>query len=343
MLGHLNMCMRKNSVILFCVLLLVRFTVVSQENKPIQFSALFYNVENLFDTLDNPSKQDNDFLPQSKKKWNTWKYYTKLKDISQVIVAAGKWHSPDIVGLCEVETAACLWDLTHKTNLSRLEYSYIHYESPDNRGIDVALLYKPEKFSIVTSYPIRVSHDSLQLLTRDVLYVKGIMHATNDTLHVFVCHFPSRTGGEAKSEHKRIHAARVVRRAIDSIYLVHSYSANVLVMGDCNDSPQNISIAKILQARAYSTACPHCLVSVVDSTFPGTHYYKGEWSNLDQTIVSTQLYTTYVVKQTIVREAFLTKPVKGSTNVQPYRTYNGSYYAGGNSDHFPVVIEFFGK
>jgi len=339
----MNMYMRKSRLVVVCLYVLLYSSVQSQENKSIVFSALFYNVENLFDTIDNPLKNDNDFLPDSKKKWNTWKYYTKLTDISQVIVAAGQWHSPDIVGLCEVETAACLWDITHKTNLSRLQYSYIHYESPDNRGIDVGLLYNPATFSVLESYPICVSNDSLQLLTRHVLYVKGIMRTVSDTLHVFVCHFPSRMGGEAKSEHKRIHAARVVRKAIDSLYAAHSQVQHVLVMGDFNDSPQNSSISDFLQARAFTSNCPHCLVSVVDTTFPGTHYYKGEWSNLDQTMVSTALFNSYRVKQTIVREAFLTKSKKGSTQIQPYRTYNGQYYAGGNSDHLPVIIQFLEK
>lgn len=324
------------------MLLFTVFFGFSQESKKEVFSAMFYNVENLFDTIDTPLKQDSDFLPTSKRQWNTPKYYKKLRNISQVIMAAGEWHVPDIIGLCEVETATCLWDITHKTNLSRLEYSYIHYESPDKRGIDVALLYNTNTCKVLHSNPIRVSSDSIRLQTRDILYAKLLVRSSNDTIHVFICHFPSRMGGEAKSEPKRIHAARLLRAAIDSIFCINN-SANIVVLGDFNDSPQNTSISKVLQAVAYTPGCSQCIVSVVDSSLAGTHYYKGEWSYLDQSMVSSHLYSMYTVTQTIVNHSFLFKTNQRSNTVQPYRTYNGTYYSGGYSDHLPIVLRLYSK
>ena len=339
----MNIFMKLNNILVCLVLVFSISSVFSQESQKLVFSAMFYNVENLFDTTDNPMTQDNDFLPESKKQWNTPKYYVKLRNISRVIVAAGKWHVPDIIGLCEVETADCLWDLTHKTNLSRLEYSYIHYESLDNRGIDVALLYNPQTFTVLSSKPIRVCNETLNLKTRDILYVKGIVMSTQDTLHVFVCHFPSRMGGQAKSESKRVFAANVLRKAIDSVQSLYMNNAHILVMGDCNDGPQNRSISEVLHAGIYNKECSSCMVSVIDSTFSGTHLYKGEWNYLDQTIVSNYLYSSYILKQTIIRESFITQTTKNNSQIQPYRTYTGAYFTGGYSDHFPVLLQIFNK
>ena len=155
-------------------------------SQEIDFLAMSYNVENLFDTIDNPIKNDNEFLPSSERNWNSYRYQKKLTDISKVIVAAGsEWHNPDVVGLCEVENDTCLRDLLNRTNLHKLHYNYIHYESEDQRGIDVALLYNEQTFTPLFHQPIRITFEDLSRKTRDVLYVKGFAKSINTLRKIF--------------------------------------------------------------------------------------------------------------------------------------------------------------
>lgn len=325
-----------NILIILCIVgLFSLVTFGKQQKSDGPFSLLFYNVENLFDTIDDPTKNDNEFLPQSKKEWNTYKYYKKLTHISQVIFAASEWNMPDIIGLCEVENATCLFDLTHKTNLAHKEYSFVHYDSPDARGIDVALIYQPKTFKVLHSHAISLSNKDMRLRTRDILYVKGIVRNTLDTLHIFVCHFPSKLGGASKSEPKRIFAAQVLRTAIDSIYST-TPQPYIIAMGDFNDEHTSTPIVNTLNATHFDTTCHSCLVSVIDDTFPGSYNYRGTWSRLDQTILSREAYTAFAPTQTIVRPPFITKTNK--KDIIPYRTYNGPHYIGGYSDHFPIVL-----
>ncbi|MDR0941050.1 MAG: hypothetical protein LBM68_02360, partial [Bacteroidales bacterium] len=271
-----------------------------------QFSILFYNVENLFDTIDDPVKNDVDFLPSSPKQWNTFTYYNKLNNISKVIIASGAWHTPDIIGVAEVENKTCLIDLTRKTALSRKPYEVVHHNSPDRRGIDVALLYNPRTFIVLHSQPLSVFFDTSKVsTTRDVLYVKGCVKVNNDTLHLFVCHFPSRLGGKTATDAKRAAAAAVVRSAIDSIQAQNA-EARIVIMGDFNDSPIDESIAKVLQTNTlYNDTCVQCLTNILDRHAAGTHSYKNEWSFLDQTIVSNAVVRNYSIQSTVQQHDFL--------------------------------------
>ncbi len=290
----------------------------------------------MYDTINDPSTNDEDFLPTSPKKWNTFTYYNKLNNICKVIIASGKWHAPDIIGVAEVENKNCLFDLTRKTALSRLQYEIVHHDSPDRRGIDVALLYNTETFEVILSHNFPVIFDKEQFsTTRDVLYVKGRFRATSDSLHLFVCHFPSRRGSKMATDAKRAAAARVVRSAIDSIQK-QNFEAQIVIMGDFNDSPTDASIAKIMNVN--NDTCSTCLTNVIDRRAQGTHCYKNEWAFLDQTIVSNAVVRNYSVQSQVQQHDFLLETNKKTGVQTPFRSYKGTFYTRGYSDHLPVML-----
>jgi len=309
-----------------------------------QFSILFYNLENLYDTIDDPTKNDDDFLPTSPKKWNTFTYYNKLNNISKVIIASGAWHTTDIIGVAEVENKNCLLDLTHKTALSRKQYEIVHYDSPDGRGIDVALLYNPQTFEVTYSQALPVYFGNSQIsTTRDILYVKGCMKATYDSLHVFVCHFPSRLGGKTASDAKRAAAAQVLRKTVDSIQTQNA-EARIVIIGDFNDTPTDESIAKILKAHtAYNDTCMNCLTNIIDHRAQGTYCYKNEWYFLDQTIVSNAVVRNYSVLSRVQQHDFLLETNQKTGTKTPKRSYKGTFYTKGYSDHLPVLLSLWYK
>jgi len=304
-----------------------------------QFSILFYNLENLYDTIDDPMKNDDDFLPSSPRKWNTFTYYNKLNNIGKVIIASGAWHTPDVIGVAEVENKHCLLDLTHKTALSRKEYEIVHYDSPDRRGIDVALLYNPKTFEVTHSQNLPVYFDKSHIsTTRDILYVKGCIKATSDSLHVFVCHFPSRLGGRTASDSKRAAAAQVLRKTIDSIQ-TQNPEARIVITGDFNDTPGDESIAKVLKAHtAYNDTCMNCLTNIIDRHAQGTHCYKNEWAFLDQTIVSNAVVRNYLIMSRVQQHDFLFETNQKTGAKTPKRSYKGTFYTKGYSDHLPVLL-----
>lgn len=304
-----------------------------------QFDILFYNVENLFDTIDNPQKNDEDFLPTSPRKWNTFAYYNKINNVSKVIIASGAWHTPDIVGIAEVEDRNCLFDLTHKTALARKNYEFVHYNSPDNRGIDVALLYNPQTFKVLQSQALSVVFNRTGMSpTRDVLYVKGCVIENNDSLHVFVCHFPSRLGGKTATDFKRATAAQVVRKTIDSIQTKNA-DARIVIMGDFNDSPKDESIAKVLNVNTiYNDTCVKCLTNILDQNSEGTHCYKQEWSFLDQTMVSNAVVRNYSIESRVQQHDFLLETNAKTGAKSPKRSFKGAFYTKGYSDHLPVLL-----
>lgn len=335
-----------NIFLTFCILNLCCFA-----QQP-DFLFMSYNVENLFDTIDNPHKNDDEFLPTSDRKWNSYRYHKKLRDIAKVIVAAGQdWHNPDVIGLCEVENDTCLKDLIRKTNLSKLHYKYIHYESEDARGIDVALLYNEQTFKPIFHQPLRVVFDDdTSRKTRDILFVTGIMLATKDTVHIFECHFPSRRGGKVESEPYRMAAARVVRNKIDSIYSKNGFSY-VLVSGDFNDSRSDKSIEAGLGAirteeltasrnKYGGKFCVNCLINLYSPNAEGTHKFQGEWEFLDQAMVSEALSDHYTIQYNVLQNEFLLKKSEKTGESSPYRTYLGPFYKGGISDHLPIVVSF---
>ncbi len=322
-------------VVLFCLLL--SCSCVGQKER--DFMVMFYNVENLFDTVDNPRVNDDDFLPQSPRKWNSYRYKKKLQGIAQVMALAGGWQLPDVVGFCEVENDTCLRDLIQKTELYRFQYDFIHHESLDTRGIDVALIYNKTTFKPLRDSIIRPVFADSTRKTRDILYVEGCMLSTNDTVHIFICHFPSRRGGKDESEQYRVAVARQLRTVVDEI-LAKDSTANIVITGDFNDYPNEKSITKGLKARRSVETCPHCLVNLQDANADGTYKYKGYWNFLDQGIVSQGFLQDYEIDYRVVQNEGLLERNEKTGEATPYRTYQGEMYHGGYSDHLPITISF---
>ncbi|MBN2667817.1 MAG: hypothetical protein JXR60_01195 [Bacteroidales bacterium] len=309
---------------------------------------MFYNLENLFDIYDDTTKWDEQFLPDGDKHWTANKYETKLKNIAKVITAVGGWQTPAIIGVCEVENLFVLEELTERSPIAKLNYQIIHKESPDNRGIDVALLYQSDDFTPLyyDFIPIHFPN-SPQSKTRDILYAKGLMK-NKDTLHVFVNHWPSRWGGQMKTENKRIYVAETLRKKVDSLYQT-TQNPNIVIMGDFNDTPTDKSILEYLKGmppeKPYSNSQLYNLMYPLSQTEEGTHPYQGHWAVLDQFIVSGGLING--VHQTEAKPEnaypfkadFLLEDDTKYGGKKTNRSYIGFKYNGGYSDHLPIVLD----
>ena len=322
--------------------------LVSQIEAERYFRVMFYNCENLFDIYDDSLTNDNEFLPKGEKYWSKNRYYTKLNQISKVITAVGGWKAPEIVGLCEVENKKVLNDLIYNTQLYRSEYKLIHKDSPDNRGIDVALLYQPKAFKPLCTEFIKVNFPEKHFRpTRDILYTKGLTK-DRDTIHIFINHWPSRWGGQLETEDKRMFTASVVKRKVDSINS-NSLNANIIIIGDLNDFTTNKSLTKVLQANnSLEQISPNKLYNLshtLEHTLNlGSHKYQGKWGILDQIIVSgsllqNQTLYTSIEKAGIFNASFLIENDESNIGKRPFRTYRGYKYIGGYSDHLPVFFD----
>jgi len=311
---------------------------------------MFYNVENLFDYTHDSLKRDDDFLPDGIKRWDENKYWAKQKNIAQVITAVGGWEMPALVGLAEVENLHVLLTLTRYTQLKNTHYRIVHHPSPDWRGIDVALLYRPEKFKVLfdTAISIRFPFDTASR-TRDILYVKGLLLGA-DTLHLVVTHWPSKYGGAFVTIPKRMWVARQIRKLSDSI-MASNPMAKILIMGDLNDAPNEKSLTQGLRAVVPDTASSDSLFNLMlpmQKAGQGSHFYKGptgaEWSILDQFIVSRPLYDSgsgIAIKNRqahIFKAPFLLEKNDAGLMV-PNRSYIGMKYNGGYSDHLPIYLD----
>ncbi len=316
------------------------------------FRIMFYNAENFFDTKHDSSKNDYQFLPDGDKHWTLPRYQEKLTHISRVITAIGGWQPPEIIGLCEVENRNCVNDLVEHSDLKKLNYKIIHKESPDKRGIDVVFLYQDKKFTPVYHEFIRIDFPNNSRKTRDIIYVKGYTDK-HDTLNIFVNHWPSRWGGQLASEPKRIYVASVLRKKVDSLIAVEK-NPNIIIMGDLNDMPFNISVTKVLKANSdidkttiYADSLYNLAGYFGKKIEYGSHKYHGEWGILDQIIVTGNLMLKtdkiYTTKNDyhIFNADFLTEKDEKYFGLQPYRTYIGFKYHGGYSDHFPVFIDLY--
>lgn len=307
-----------------------------------------YNVENYFDCVDDSTTLDEEYLPGGMRGWNYQKYQQKQANIGKVITALGGWEPPALVGLCEVESEKCMRDLTVFSGLKSLKYKFVHHESPDARGVDVALLYQPSVFKPINDRAISiVSPETPLSKTRDILYVSGKI-PSGDTLHIFVCHFPSRLGGELESEQKRVFVASVLRAAVDSVFSVCAEAA-IVIIGDFNDYPDNKSMLTVLGANPpQANPISHKLYNLmfpIHKSGKGTHKHAGEWGALDQIIVSGSLLNmkrtvfTTVADTRIFDAPFLLEDDNKYFGQQPARTYLGMTYKGGFSDHLPVYVD----
>lgn len=302
---------------------------------------VFYNVENLFDTINDPLINDDEFTPESEKNWNSERYESKLQKLAEVIAGIDDDGFPALVGLCEVENEAVLRDLVSRPELKKGKYDIAHSDSPDERGIDVALLYSSKVFTPISHYYLTVPMPEGERPTRDILHVRGTLKKGPE-IHVFVNHWPSRYGGAEESEHKRIAAAEVLRRAITNILTVNP-EAYIICMGDFNDYPENKSLRHILKSEIREDA-PIDMVNLMDGmkeTKRGSYNYRGDWDFLDQIVVSHTLADT----QQVYVKPDVTGPYHKPEMLyidekygdeKPNRTYGGPTYYGGYSDHLPV-------
>lgn len=307
-------------------------------------SIVFYNVENLFDTIDQEGVIDEDFTPTGKLKWDSKRYQTKLDHIVQAVTLNLK-ENPVLIGFAEIENAQVVMDVARTGRLNQTRYYLAHKDSPDARGIDCALLYDVERFQPEMIVNLPVTIDSIpNFKTRDILYVKGKMYG-GKTLHVFVNHWPSRRGGEKESEIKRIRAAEVAKAKIDEI-LKADPKANIVLMGDFNDHPNNVSIEQTLGAKSVKDKKASLVNLLFDDHAAGlgTHNYNNEWGVLDQFIVSKALYKgkgkikLATKDAVIVKEDVLLYTAKDGSK-KPSTTYGGDKYFGGYSDHLPIQLQ----
>lgn len=311
----------------------------------------FYNLENLFDTIDNPTTRDEDFLPGGLYQWNTYKYTSKQANMAKVISQMGTEFNPDglaILGVAEVENRKVLEDLTSQPALKSRQYKVIHFDSPDERGIDCGLLYNPKYFKPSGARPFQVNlnspADSVKDYTRDVLYVTGLLNG--DPIHLMVNHWPSRLGGESASAARRAKAAAVCRHIADSLSMANP-KAKIIIMGDLNDDPINASVTKVLGAKSRTKDLenPGDLYNPMMDLYKsgtGTLAYRDAWNLFDQMIISHPLADKKVggwqlYKALIFRQPWLLQ-TEGGFKGYTFRTFNGDVFINGYSDHLPVYL-----
>jgi endonuclease/exonuclease/phosphatase family metal-dependent hydrolase len=311
---------------------------------------MFYNVENLFDTKDDTLKQDGEFLPDGGRRWSDYKFWKKVNNLSSVIVSVGGWEPPAVVALCEVENRNALKALFYGSGLKKFDYEIVHHESPDVRGIDVALAYQSKKLTLLHSkaFPVDLGELSSRP-TRDILYVK-MKTLSQDTLHFLINHWPSRWGGEEATRPKRNRAAKHLKAITDSLKILPN-EQNMIIMGDFNDGPENESIKKVLHAQdsTSGTYLVNLMSPYLKQKNTGTHFYREEtgpeWHLLDQIIVSRPLIqqdNIHIRNKAMIFDApFLLTEEKGVTRT--FRTFQGYKFIGGYSDHLPVYLDIFVK
>jgi hypothetical protein len=307
---------------------------------PVRF--MFYNVENLFDTYNDTLTDDDEFLPHGLRRWNYQRYSGKLSALYKTIVAAGEWSPPSLIGFCEVENRKVLEDLIFGTGLARYDWGIIHEDSPDSRGIDVCLIYKKDQVKIINfRYLIPQSFIKDEIATRSVLYAK--LKIQEDTIHLFVNHWPSRRGGVLAGETERLKIAEMVKDYADSLFLASQRESRIIIAGDFNSTPDDKAIG--LLTLSYESGLSMVNLSACLPAGSGTYRYMGTWELIDQVIVSGDLINcskglyTDPGMLSIFKPGFLLKSDSKYPGLSPFSTYLGYRYQGGFSDHLPVLLE----
>nr|WP_319399408.1 endonuclease/exonuclease/phosphatase family protein [uncultured Carboxylicivirga sp.] len=310
----------------------------------------FYNLENLFDTINTPNVRDTEFTPLGDKKWDGKRYWDKISNMAEVISELGSDKgvgAPAVVGLSELENKAVIEDLVNDPKLKPYNYQIVHYDSPDKRGVDVCLIYQPRYFQVTNSksIPLLIYNQETgeRIYTRDQLMVSGIFDG--EPMHFIVNHWPSRYGGEARSAPLREEAAKLSRSIVDSICATDA-NAKVILMGDLNDDPINESVTmylrgigkknKMKDGDMFNTMYKHYKNGI------GTLAYRDKWNLFDQVMITESLmgtdYSTYKFKSSHIYNKPKMIVPEGRYKGYPLRTYVGDRYQGGYSDHFPVYI-----
>lgn len=340
--------MKTKLILSLLSILLFTLQTYAQEN----FRIMFYNVENLYDTINNPKTLDDELTPQGHLRWNSYRYTKKLEDISKVISSLGGKYPPAIVALCEIENKQVLEDLTSRSSLTRHRYKYEVTNSKDTRGSNIALLYQRDQFKILSKNTYTPIIDKQEgRTTRDILHITGMV-VSGDTLDFFVCHFPSRNEGIKKSEPYRIKTSELLKSKIDQLYK-RRRKANIIVMGDFNDTPNDKSIKGILKAtKPTDNPEVNTLYNLSSTSLQEeirSYKYRGKWHAFDQLITNGRLLkktnTTYIINQVaqVFNPPFLLEEDEKYGGTKPFRTYSGWSYLGGTSDHLPIYTDLYIK
>ena len=341
-----------------CILLFsALFLLLPKTTDAQDFRIVFWNLENFFDTRDDPLTSDDEFTPMGEKHWSRKKFNEKRNGLAKAILLLADGELPSLIGVAEAENRYVLRQLTEATALSPAGYGIIHKDSPDSRGIDVALLYRKERFSPLKTDFINIRLPDTSMRTRLILYTKGVLDKL-DTIHVFVNHWPSKYGSGVLSDSRREAAAVSLRRYCDSLFFRNS-RANILLMGDFNDSPERsaasafpgfTNLAENLQRRINrgkndnetfgaiaGTASPYKRVK-------GSIRFMGEWELIDHFLVSSNLMNPlepiYCLRESmeVFSHTYLLENDRQYLGYTPRRTFKGPRYNGGVSDHLPIIM-----
>ncbi len=310
----------------------------------------FYNLENLFDTIPSVNTNDSEYLPGGRMAWNTYKYTNKQANMAKVIALLATETSPDgvaLLGVAEVENRKVLEDLVQQPALKARNYQIVHFDSPDERGIDCALVYQPKYFKVTGSkaLPVALKDPKTGVVdfTRDIVYVTGLFDG--EPLHVMVGHWPSRRGGEAGSVWMRAAAAAVCRHAADSIRAINP-DAKIVIMGDLNDDPTNKSLTQVLNAKRSSEDLQNDeLYNPMYDLYKegnGTLAYRDAWNLFDQLVLSKGFVNKktggwQLFKAVVYRQPWMLQ-TEGAFRGYPFRTSVGDVFINGYSDHLPVYM-----
>jgi predicted extracellular nuclease len=321
----------------------MRIPFFKQKVKKQRYTVAFYNLENLFDPERNESTLDRDFTPLGLKKWTFKRYQRKLSKLAKTIVDIGTKdnpYPPVLIGVAEAENNRVLTDLIHTKPMDKIPYDFIHFDSPDERGIDTGLIFNKKYFKVLEANAMALmvdNTDGIRDRTRDILYVNGILNG--EIVHVFVNHWPSRRDRDVETEYKRIGAAKLILQKIAQIKLTEEVP-NVIVMGDFNDDPTSQSIQHLVEEGGLFN--PMLKLHIPQSR--GTSIYNSQWNLFDQILVSNTFFNfekgTHSFDKAEIEDRPYLMESEGKFKGTPYRTFVANRYMGGYSDHFPIYAVF---
>jgi hypothetical protein len=336
----------KGLPLIFGLLFLLSVDAFGQNFSPgTEYTFMFYNTENFFDSENDSLTNDDEFISEGERRWNSGRMHSKAERLAKVILAAGKWNPPVIVGLCEIENSTVLESLTNLAPLNKYHYKIIHQDSPDERGIDVALIYRPEMFRPFDFQSIPVTDKSdKSFKTRDILRVSGVLNGC-DTLHIFVNHWPSRFGGIMETARYRKLAAEILKKVIIELRIKY-LDPKIICTGDFNDNPDDVSLSDLLDAKGNDQQTH--LEEMINLSYKWlskpvkTIKTQYTWEVFDQWIVSSSFLQSKSCfkfdKAEIFDADFLLEPDTKFGGVKPRRTYVGYKYQEGFSDHLPILL-----
>lgn len=339
----------KNIAILTALFFITLQSLYSQKNVK-SFLVVSYNVENLFDTINSPQFSDDEFTPSGAKAWTYDRYKKKLNDLARVVLSIPGKKLPAVIGLSEIENRQVLEDLANQRGLRKGEYEIVHEDGQDPRGIDCALLYRPDLFKYKSHEYVPIADPvDPDYLYRSILHVHG-KGPDGSSLHIFVNHWKSRSGGELETERQRMFSAITLRKQMD-LLMARESDFKVIVMGDFNDEPTNRSLTNGLSALNKRRNIQmgdyyNLFYDLHNIEGKGTYNYQGKWNMLDQIIVSYSLLnqerglTTGYNRGVILKEEWMLYVSEKNGESLPSATYGGPEYYGGPSDHLPIFVEF---